>query len=185
MEFGYSILAWRSFEVRRWGLEKQEVEMAGAAQFLSNLPSRGCFVQPATSTSGQLTTYICQHDTSPPDEQLIKTDSTNILIRALTLGKKKGKGEPKSATKDNKGKVPATEESKGKRPAERLPEEKPILKRANVGGASAPEGGTSRYAEKDLQTLTVQKLKSMLKEKGLPLKGLKDELIARLLNQKR
>ncbi|XP_024381726.1 protein LOWER TEMPERATURE 1 [Physcomitrium patens] len=159
--------------------------MAGAAQFLSNLPSRGCFVQPATSTSGQLTTYICQHDTSPPDEQLIKTDSTNILIRALTLGKKKGKGEPKSATKDNKGKVPATEESKGKRPAERLPEEKPILKRANVGGASAPEGGTSRYAEKDLQTLTVQKLKSMLKEKGLPLKGLKDELIARLLNQKR
>lgn len=59
MEFGYSILAWRSFEVRRWGLEKQEVEMAGAAQFLSNLPSRGCFVQPATSTSVGLYFLSC------------------------------------------------------------------------------------------------------------------------------
>jgi hypothetical protein len=49
------------------------------------------------------------------EEQLIKTDSTNILIRALTLGKKKGKVEPKSATKDNKGKVLVVEESKGKR----------------------------------------------------------------------
>lgn len=35
------------------------------------------------------------------------------------------------------------------------------------------ESGSSRLAEKDLQTLTVQKLKAMLKEKGLPLKGIK------------
>jgi hypothetical protein len=35
------------------------------------------------------------------------------------------------------------------------------------------EGGSSRFVEKDLQTLTVQKLKAMLKEKGLPLKGIK------------
>lgn len=35
------------------------------------------------------------------------------------------------------------------------------------------EGGSSRLVEKDLQTLTVQKLKAMLKEKGLPLKGIK------------
>ncbi|KAG0583750.1 hypothetical protein M758_3G159700 [Ceratodon purpureus] len=159
--------------------------MAGAAAFLSNLPSRGCFSQQPTSTSGQLTTYICQHDTAPPEEQLIKTDSTNILIRALTLGKKKGKVEPKSATKDNKGKVPVVEESKGKRPAERVAEEKPVAKRANIGSGSAPEGGSSRLMEKDLQTLTVQKLKAMLKEKGLPLKGIKDELIARLMSHKR
>ena len=35
------------------------------------------------------------------------------------------------------------------------------------------DGGSSRLMEKDLQTLTVQKLKAMLKEKGLPLKGIK------------
>jgi len=158
--------------------------MAGAAPFLSNLPSRGCFSQPATSTSGQLTVYVCQHDTAPPEEQLIKTDSTNILIRALTLNKK-GKVEPKSAAKDNKGKVPAVEESKGKRPAERVSEDKPVAKRANTGSGSTAEGGSSRLVEKDLQILTVQKLKAMLKEKGLPLKGIKDELIARLMNQKK
>jgi len=38
------------------------------------------------------------------------------------------------------------------------------------------EGGSSRLVEKDLQTLTVQKLKTMLKEKGLPLKGIKVHL---------
>lgn len=35
------------------------------------------------------------------------------------------------------------------------------------------EGGSSRLLEKDLQVLTVTKLKAMLKEKGLPLKGIK------------
>jgi hypothetical protein len=158
------------------------VAMAGAAPFLRNLPSRGCFTQPATSTSGQLTVYVCQHDTAPPEEQLIKTDSTNILIRALTLGKKKGKVETKAA-KDNKGKV--VEETKGKRPAERVAEEKPVAKRANIGSGSAAEGGSSRLQEKDLQVLTVQKLKAMLKERSLPQKGNKDELIARLVGQKK
>lgn len=38
------------------------------------------------------------------------------------------------------------------------------------------EGGSSRLVEKDLQTLTVTKLKTMLKEKGLPLKGIKVHL---------
>lgn len=45
---------------------------------------------------------------------MIKTDSTNILIRALTLGKKKGKPEQK-ASKESKGKVSTVEEGKGKR----------------------------------------------------------------------
>lgn len=40
------------------------------------------------------------------------------------------------------------------------------------------EGGSSRLMEKDLQTLTVQKLKAMLKEKGLPLKGIKVIFVA-------
>jgi hypothetical protein len=114
---------------------------------------------------------------------LIKTDSTNILIRALTLGKKKGKTEQK-ASKESKGKVSTVEEGKGKRPAEKQAEEKQVSKRVNTGSGSTPEGGSSRLVEKDLQTLTVQKLKTMLKEKGLPLKGIKDELIARLMNKR-
>jgi hypothetical protein len=68
---------------------------------------------------GGMKVYVCQHDTAPPDEQLIKTDSTNILIRALTLKKEKGRTEQKA--KDSKGKVVAAaaastpEEGKGKR----------------------------------------------------------------------
>ncbi|AED97754.1 SAP domain-containing protein [Arabidopsis thaliana] len=45
---------------------------------------------------------------------------------------------------------------------------------------SPPEGSSSRTGERDFQSLTVEKLRAMLKEKGLPTKGRKDELIARL-----
>ena len=49
------------------------------------------------------------------EEQLIKINTTNILICTLTFGKNKGKIEPKLATKDNKDKVLIIEESKDKR----------------------------------------------------------------------
>jgi hypothetical protein len=163
--------------------------MAGAAQYLQNLPSRGFFSQPS-STMGAMKVYICQHDTAPPDEQLIKTDSTNILIRALTLKKEKGRTEQKS--KDNKGKVAAAaatpEEGNGKRPAERQPDDKPASKRANISNGSTPErkdGASIRLSGKNLQVCTVQQLKAMLKEMNLPLKGNKEELIARLVKEQK
>ncbi|KAG9143310.1 hypothetical protein Leryth_010231 [Lithospermum erythrorhizon] len=56
---------------------------------LSNLPSRGLFstTTPSSSTLGCTRVYICDHDTSPPQNQLIKTDQMNILIRSLLIKK--------------------------------------------------------------------------------------------------
>uniref|UniRef100_A0A803QY39 DET1- and DDB1-associated protein 1 domain-containing protein n=1 Tax=Cannabis sativa TaxID=3483 RepID=A0A803QY39_CANSA len=39
--------------------------------------------------------YVCVHDTSPPDDQQIKTNQQNILIRSLTLRNKKGDSSSK------------------------------------------------------------------------------------------
>jgi hypothetical protein len=47
------------------------------------------------------------------------------------------------------------------------------------------EGGSSRLSGKNLQVCTVQQLKAMLKEMNLPLKGNKEELIARLLKEQK
>ncbi|XP_017608165.2 uncharacterized protein LOC108454268 isoform X3 [Gossypium arboreum] len=45
---------------------------------------------------------------------------------------------------------------------------------------SPPEGSSSSVAEKDYHSFTVERLRSLLKERGLSPKGKKDELIARL-----
>ncbi|BBN06787.1 hypothetical protein MPTK1_3g23880 [Marchantia polymorpha subsp. ruderalis] len=111
--------------------------MEGASQYLQELPSRGFFSssqQPASQ--GGLRVYICDHETAPPEEQLIKTDSTNILIRYLTLKKTK----VEQSGKDNKRKSPS-EDGKGKRHAERSCDEKIMIKRVNVSGGS---GGSRR-----------------------------------------
>ncbi|KAJ7522574.1 hypothetical protein O6H91_18G018100 [Diphasiastrum complanatum] len=147
----------------------------GASHYLHDLPSRGYFSSSVScSNPGGLRVYICDHETTPPEEQLIKTDTTNILIRSLTL---------KKGIKESKSKVIA-ESSTGKRPAEQLTEEKASSKRVNTGSGAAnnsrKDGGISRLSDKDLQGFTVERLKFLLKEKGLPLKGKKEELIARL-----
>eukprot|EP00249_Psilotum_nudum_P011209 c23029_g1_i1 orf=198-692(+) len=150
----------------------------GAGQFLTDLPSRGYFSSSAVlpSSPGALRVYICDHDTSPPDEQLIKTDPTNILIRSLTLKKAK-----RDLTTKEKGKSPV-DSAKGKRPADVIPDEN-LSKKVNAGSGSAnsrKDCGPNRLSDKDIQRCTVEKLRTLLKERGLPLKGKKEELIARL-----
>jgi hypothetical protein len=103
--------------------------------------------------------------------QLIKTNQQNILIRSLLLKKQKGE----SSSKDSKG---TAEDGPKKRAANRALDDRSSAKRA--ANASRQEGSSSRTGERDFQSLTVEKLRAMLKEKGLPTKGRKDELIARL-----
>lgn len=152
---------------------------SGATQYLKDLPSRGFFTNAIPSSSpGGLRVYICDHDTAPPENQVIKTDSTNILIRSLTLNKSKGD----SKLKDVNGKT-AAETSKGKRPAERPAEEKMLAKRASTGsnpGSSKKEGGSVQLSDREIQMSTVDRLRSLLRERGLSTKGKKEELIARL-----
>ncbi|PSS07678.1 Nucleolin like [Actinidia chinensis var. chinensis] len=148
----------------------------GASKYLAGLPSRGLFSSTViASNPGGMRVYICDHDTSPPDEQLIKTNQKNILIRSLMLKKQKGD----SSSKDVKGTSPS--EASRKRPAERALDGRASAKRATTSQASSrQEGSKSRVPEKDFQSLTVERLRALLKEKGLSMKGKKDELIARL-----
>ncbi|KAL0686272.1 hypothetical protein Bca4012_053120 [Brassica carinata] len=85
--------------------------------------------------------------------QQIRTNQQNILIRSLSLKKQKGDSSSK------------------KRPANKALDDRSSAKRpANV---SRQEGSSSGTREKDFQSLTVEKLRALLKEKGLPTKGRK------------
>ncbi|XP_047310228.1 uncharacterized protein LOC124913839 [Impatiens glandulifera] len=150
------------------------------SKYLAGLPSRGLFSSTVTSSNlGGMRVYTCDHDTSPPENQLIKTDQMNILIRSLML--KKTKNE--SNSKDAKGTV-STEGSR-KRPSERVETDNKTAKKKSITNAQASSGeGVSKSGgggvDKDLQRLTVERLRALLREKGLSQKGRKDELIARL-----
>ncbi|GAA0172918.1 hypothetical protein LIER_41423 [Lithospermum erythrorhizon] len=138
----------------------------GAATFLSNLPSRGLFsTTTPSSTLGCTRVYICDHDTSPPQNQLIKTDQMNILIRSLLI-KKHGCHVDTNNTR-KRCHVDTTKSTSGSSDA------KSAIKRVATG--SVGSGSVDC-----LLGLTVERLRMMLREKGLSVKGKKDELIARL-----
>ncbi|KAG2676217.1 hypothetical protein I3760_12G042200 [Carya illinoinensis] len=147
----------------------------GASKFLADLPSRGLFSSTVISSNpGGMRVYICDHDSSPPEGQQIKTSQQNILIRSLMLKKQKGD----SSSKDVKG-VNVTESSR-KRVAERAPDVRNSAKRANSQISSQQEGSNSRASSRDFQSFTVERLRALLKARSLSPKGKKDELIARL-----
>ncbi|XP_039042393.1 uncharacterized protein LOC120181297 isoform X2 [Hibiscus syriacus] len=140
---------------------------SGASKFLFNLPSCGHLSSTVISSNlGGMRVYICENDTSPPESQLIKTNQQNILIRSLTLNDKNG---------DSCSKVmKAAAEGPRKRAAERVMDSRISAKKANTR-----EGSSSRAAE-EYHSLTVERLRALLRERGLSPKGKKDELIARL-----
>uniref|UniRef100_A0A0E0J9U9 DET1- and DDB1-associated protein 1 domain-containing protein n=1 Tax=Oryza nivara TaxID=4536 RepID=A0A0E0J9U9_ORYNI len=145
-------------------------EAARAGSLLAGLPSRGNFVADSIASSmGGLPIYVCLHDTAPPEGQVIDTDTTNILIRSLQLSKQKNEA------KDVGSRTPG-ESSKGKRSASRLLDGKNPSKRANTGstaGSSAHGELGSVFSEQTLQSFTVEKLRILLKERGLSPKGKK------------
>ncbi|CAN6333841.1 unnamed protein product [Urochloa humidicola] len=147
------------------------------SSLLAGLPCRGNFTESDIASSmGGLKVYICLHDTAPPEGQVVKTDTDNILIRALQLNKHKS--EAKDVSCKTLG-----ESSRGKRNAARNLDGKNPSKRPNIGssaGSSAHEESSPSFSELTLQSFTVEKLRSLLKERGLSPKGKKDELIARL-----
>ncbi|KAI3987461.1 hypothetical protein MKX01_023239 [Papaver californicum] len=164
--------------------------MGTASDYLTNLPSRGLLSSTVLSSNlGGMRVYICEHDTSPPEDQVIKTNQTNILIRSLNLKNQKNNKPKTPSLKDTKSK---TENVKGKRVAERTADGNAPAKRANLslstGNPKPAEGSRTRStssssssSSKDsYQTMTVERLRTLLKERGLTVKGKKDELIARL-----
>ncbi|KAI5063558.1 hypothetical protein GOP47_0022105 [Adiantum capillus-veneris] len=163
-----------------YSISRGEESMAG--RLLLDLPSKGYFssaTNAAISAPMGLRLYVCDHETSPPEHQVIRTDRTNILIRSLTL--KRSKNDSKGKQKQK----PAGDSNRGKRPAERAADDKIVSKRANTSSGLSnnnrkENGGACPTTEKDFQGYTVEKLRSLLKERNLPRTGKKDELIARL-----
>ncbi|RZR75863.1 hypothetical protein BHM03_00000409 [Ensete ventricosum] len=110
------------------------------------------------------------------DGQLIKTNTTNILIRALQINKQK------SDLKDATAKA-ATESSTGKRyyllvelQREGLRRKQKLVLVLLVAIKEFPifVGNSSNgYPEKTLQMMTVERLRALLKERGLSPKGKK------------
>ncbi|XVF49642.1 hypothetical protein PTKIN_Ptkin04bG0029400 [Pterospermum kingtungense] len=104
---------------------------SGASKFLSNLPSRGHLSSTVISSNlGGMRVYICEHNTSPPENQHIKTNQQNILIRSLMLNNKK----VDSSSKD----VKAAAEGSRKRAAERVMDSRASAKKANPESSSRP-----------------------------------------------
>ncbi|KAK9809951.1 hypothetical protein WJX72_002364 [[Myrmecia] bisecta] len=172
---------------------------------LANLPCRGTLVAPAPGAviSRSPPTYVCAHETEPPDDQVVTTDPTHILIRSQQNKKKaeqrakqeRGKGvdKGKGAAAD-KGKGAAAD--RGKRPAAAAPAEQPAgTKRQHTEGAgtskSAEEAGPSgsgtaarsvRYTVQQLQAKTNKDLADLLKSRGQAARGRKEDLVKRILD---
>ncbi|XP_051147496.1 uncharacterized protein LOC127262735 [Andrographis paniculata] len=143
----------------------------GASKFLANLPTRGLLSSAVISTNpGGMRVYICDHDTSPSDDQIIKTNQTNILIRSLMLKNQNGSCNSKDGKSNQGSRKRASEKSL----------EKAGKKAMSSTNHGTSQGGSSIAPDRDLQNLTVDRLRALLKERGLSVRGRKDELIARL-----
>lgn len=131
----------------------------GASQFLANLPLRGTFTSTAISSNpDRMRVYVCDHETTPPEGQHIKTNQQNILIRALKL---------KNVSDSSK-----------KRTAEKVLGAS--AKKLNNQTTPQQEGSNGQTSSRNFQSLTVERLRALLRAKGLPTKGKKEELITRL-----
>eukprot|EP00271_Cylindrocystis_brebissonii_P017004 TRINITY_DN423_c0_g2_i1.p1 TRINITY_DN423_c0_g2~~TRINITY_DN423_c0_g2_i1.p1 ORF type:complete len:186 (+),score=54.32 TRINITY_DN423_c0_g2_i1:297-854(+) len=177
------------------------------SSFLEGLPSRGNFTKPSLLPPEPLRAYVCAHDTRPPAAQVIRTDPTNILIRALTAKKQQQREDaqgPGAGAKKGSKEAKAGDNGKGKRALEASGAEGPVRKRAylgneprgsasistrpvNVTGAGAGAGpsavgGSAAQAGggEALESMTAEQLRGLLKERGLATKGRKEELVARL-----
>ncbi|KVH98148.1 Ubiquitin ligase, Det1/DDB1-complexing [Cynara cardunculus var. scolymus] len=80
----------------------------GASKFLIDLPSKGLFSSSVISSNlGGMQVYVTDHDTSPPENQVIKTDQVNILIRSLLLKQQQKGGGPTSKGEELIGRLRA------------------------------------------------------------------------------
>ncbi|RDX67521.1 hypothetical protein CR513_53587, partial [Mucuna pruriens] len=135
---------------------------SGASSFLANLPSRGLFSSTVVSSNpGGMRVYVCDHDSSPPEAQHIKTNQQNILIRSLTLKKQRGDSSSKDGSDGSR-----------KRTAEKVLD-RASAKKANNQINTRQDGSNSQTTTRDFHNLTVERLRALLKAKGLSTKGKK------------
>ncbi|EFN58792.1 hypothetical protein CHLNCDRAFT_140569 [Chlorella variabilis] len=154
------------------------------AGFLDNLPSRGTLVavQPGAAFSSPPTVYIADHDTTP--QQVVRNDTTNILIKTLQNKRAKEEAKRKQARAADKGKRPV-EEAEGSRPAKRpaaAAGDGAGPSGAAGGGSSVPDPAQAGFSKLGLQMKTIKDLQNVLKAWNLTVSGKKDDLIQRILD---
>nr|XP_009627492.1 uncharacterized protein LOC104118028 [Nicotiana tomentosiformis] len=125
------------------------------------------------SSSIWIANYVSQNVVYA-EEQLIKTNQQNILIRSLMLKNQRGD----YSSKDGKG--ISSNDNGRKRAAEKALDSRTSSKKATTSNQVASCQETSKARTPGIQNMTVERLRILLKEKGLSLRGRKDELIARL-----
>lgn len=147
-------------------------------QDLLNLPSRGTFL---SANAGVVICqrpeqYVCTHNTAPPSNQIIINDPNESLAAWYKKGQPCGKDAAK-------GKRPGPTPASGETPAAK--------KQHTVGppvvGSSTPQGTSAlvHFSQEELKAKTVRELTEILKARGLPTSGKKDELIRRVVDYQR
>uniref|UniRef100_M1B894 SAP domain-containing protein n=1 Tax=Solanum tuberosum TaxID=4113 RepID=M1B894_SOLTU len=153
----------------------------GAAKYLAGLPSRGLFSSNVLSSTPDLVFSILIVEFCLPsvlgiymltklpecEDQLIKTNQQNILIRSLMLKKQRGE----YSSKDGKG--ISSNDNGRKRAAEKALDSRASAKKATTSNHAASAQETSKTHAPEIQNMTVEKLRALLKEKGLSLRGRK------------
>jgi hypothetical protein len=157
--------------------------MAALAGILGDLPSRGLLtaVRPGAAFSGHPAAYLAAHDTAPLS--VIHTDPSSTLAKTLASRR----------DAEAKRKLAQVAADRGKRAAEggaagRAPKRAAAGASPSGGGAgpsgSGGAGPSAPPAAPDAAVLrgkTVKELQELLKARGLPTSGRKDDLVARLV----
>lgn len=157
---------------------------------MEKLPSRGVLsnLQGSRIAYKEAAQYVCTHDTAPPVNQVITTDtSADSMLKLL----KRDKAAAKPAQTDAKGKRPLNA-------ADRL--QQPAVKQARVADAAAgpgpppappasasagPQQRATSFTLDELNKKTVKDLQDLLRARSLQTAGRKDELVRRLLDYQR
>jgi septal ring-binding cell division protein DamX len=152
-------------------------------------------VQPGSAFVSAPVPYIAAHNTSPPPNQIVKTDPTSLLIKSLQSRKAKEepkKKKPAARQPADKGKRPAeaTADEEGSKPAKKGPAASIDASGAGPSNASAQAAGPSmlppsetEYTIELLSKRTIKDLQAILKAWSLPISGKKDELCRRIFEQ--
>lgn len=128
--------------------------------------------------------YLAEHDTSPPENQVIKSDPTGHLLRILTSRKAREdvkKRPQKSGGDRSKRPADTTEVSRDAKRIAGNGEDSGPSDAAAVRNIDPPQPSQASYTRTDLHLKTLKDLQSILRSWRLPVSGRKEELIGRIL----
>lgn len=146
-------------------------------------------LQPGAAFSSAPALYIADHDTAPPEGQVIKTDPSSLLIASMQPRKAKDDAKKKAAARSaaDKGKRPAAD-AEGQQPSKRPATDgagPSNTQDASGSGASVVPRAQAAFTRPQLAKKTIKDLQTILRAWGLPVGGRKDELVDRVLANQR